>query len=482
MVARTGTHTGLVKEAETLANRNQTKPNILVILSDDQGSWAMGCAGNPEIRTPNLDALAASGMRFENFFCTSPVCSPARASLLTGRIPSQHGIHDWIKEGNVGERALEYLAGQPAYTDFLASQGYSCGISGKWHLGDSLRPQKSFTHWFVHQKGSGPYYNAPMIRNGRLTEEPGYVTDAITDDALAHLEECARGDHPFYLSVHYTAPHTPWIGQHPEEIVKSYDDCPLSSCPQESAHPWSGEFTKANMANRRENLKGYFAAVTAMDLNIGRLLRKLTDLGLREHTLVCYMSDNGYNCGHHGIWGKGNGTFPLNMYDTSIRVPAIFSQPGVIPAGAVCASLVSGYDFLPTLLDYVGLEHGGCHALPGRSFLGLLRGQGTKGWESIVVFDEYGPVRAIRGKEYKYVHHYPYGPHEIYDLVNDPEERINLIDDQGRRAIVAAMKAMLEEWFFRYVDPGFDGTHEPVRGAGQYQLAGPAGRGLPAFP
>ena len=88
-----------------MANRNQTKPNILVILSDDQGSWAMGCAGNPEIRTPNLDALAASGMRFENFFCTSPVCSPARASLLTGRIPSQHGIHDWIKEGNVGERA-----------------------------------------------------------------------------------------------------------------------------------------------------------------------------------------------------------------------------------------------------------------------------------------------------------------------------------------------------------------------------------------
>ncbi len=104
------------------------------------------------------------------------------------------------------------------------------------------------------------------------------------------------------------------------------------------------------------------------------------------------------------------------------------------------------------------------------------------GRESIVVFDEYGPVRAIRGKEYKYVHRYPYGPHELYDLVNDPEERANLIDDRGRRAIVVTMKAMLEEWFFRYVDPGFDGTHEPVRGAGQYQLAGPAGRGLPAFP
>lgn len=454
----------------------------MVILSDDHGSWAMGCSGNQEIRTPNLDALAASGMRFDNFFCTSPVCSPARASLLTGRIPSQHGVLDWIKEGNVGKHALEYLAGQPAYTDFLASHGYSCGICGKWHLGDSLRPQKSFTHWFVHQKGSGPYHGAPMVRNGRLTEEAGYITDVITDDALAYLEECARENRPFYLSVHYTAPHTPWIGQHPEEIVKSYDDCPFASCPQEPAHPWSGEFLQAIRTDTKENLKGYFAAITAMDFNIGRLLRKLTDLGLRQNTLVCYMSDNGYNCGHHGIWGKGNGTFPLNMYDTSIRVPAIFSHPGVIPAGAVCASLVSGYDFMPTLLDYVGLEHGGCHALPGRSFLGLLQGQGTKGWESIVVFDEYGPVRAIRVKEYKYVHRYPYGPHELYDLVNDPEERANLIDDRGRRAIVVTMKAMLEEWFFRYVDPGFDGTHEPVRGAGQYHLAGPAGRGLPAFP
>ena len=217
MVARTGTHTRLVKEAETLANRNQTKPNIMVILSDDQGSWAMGCAGNAEIRTPNLDASAASGVRFENFFCTSPVCSPARASLLTGRIPSQHGILDWIKEGNVGDQALEYLAGQPAYTDFLASHGYSCGISGKWHLGDSLKPQKSFTHWFVHQRGSGPYYNAPMIRDGRLKEEPGYVTDVITDDAPRFLEKCAQQDRPFYLSVHYTAPHTPWLDSIPRK-------------------------------------------------------------------------------------------------------------------------------------------------------------------------------------------------------------------------------------------------------------------------
>src|SRR5699024_3576693 len=115
----------------------QKKPNIVFILSDDQGAWAMGCAGNDEMRTPNLDRLAASGIRFENFFCNSPVCSPSRASLFTGKMPSQHGVHDWIRDGNTGEGAIEYLRGQTAFTDVLAAHDYQCGISGKRHLGDS---------------------------------------------------------------------------------------------------------------------------------------------------------------------------------------------------------------------------------------------------------------------------------------------------------------------------------------------------------
>ena len=143
----------------------------------------MGCSGNEEIITPNLDKLAAEGMRFENFFCASPVCSPARASLLTGRIPSQHGVHDWIRDDNKKQEDIEYLAGQTAYTDILAQEGYVCGLSGKWHLGKSSVPQKSFTHWFAHKSGGGPYYGAPFYREGRLVYEPGYVTDVITDDA-----------------------------------------------------------------------------------------------------------------------------------------------------------------------------------------------------------------------------------------------------------------------------------------------------------
>jgi arylsulfatase A-like enzyme len=468
-----------------MASRENERPNILFILTDDQGPWAMGCAGNPEIRTPNLDRIAAEGMRFENLFCTSPVCSPARASILTGRIPSQHGVHDWIRSGNVdgaGDYAIEYLHGMTGTTDILAANGYACAMSGKWHLGDSRHPQKGFSHWYVHQRGGGPYYDAPMIRDGELVEEPGYVTDKITDDALGVLDRSSRDDVPLYLGVHYTAPHSPWIDNHPQDIVESYADCPFESCPEEPLHEWSIHTAPHGTGQQRiENLKGYFAAVTAMDANVGRLLDKLEALGLREHTLVMFMSDNGMNMGHHGIWGKGNGTFPQNMFDTSVKVPCLASHPGVIPQGTVCEALVSQYDVMPTLLETVGLANPEADRLPGRSFVPLFQGQRAAEREAVVVFDEYGPVRMVRTREWKYVHRTPYGPHELYDLVNDPDERTNLADDESKAALKERLKAQLDEWFCQWVDPRLDGTHEAVYGKGQLQLAGPGAEGKKAF-
>ncbi|MCS7460446.1 sulfatase-like hydrolase/transferase [Paenibacillus doosanensis] len=465
----------------SFAASENSRPHIVFILTDDQGAWALGCAGNDEIRTPNLDRLAAEGTRFSNFFCTSPVCSPARASLLTGRIPSQHGVHDWIRGGNIGERPIAYLQGQPAYTEMLADNGYVCGLSGKWHLGDSMQPQKGFSHWYVHQTGGSAYYDAPMIRDGKLIQEPGYLTDVITDDALQFLEgRSGEEQGPFYLSVHYTAPHSPWIDNHPQQYVDLYEDCAFDSCPQEPKHPWAIP-TAPWSDNQRENLKGYFAAVTAMDRNVGRILDKLEQLGIRDQTLVCFLSDNGFNCGHHGIWGKGNGTFPQNMYDTSVKVPAIFSQPGRIPQGRVCDGLVSGYDFMPTLLDYVGLDNPEAERLPGTSFLPLLLGEAEQNREDVVIFDEYGPVRMIRTREWKYVHRYPYGPHELYHLASDPDERVNRIDDASAQEQLARLKAKLERWFVRYADPARDGTREPVTGYGQLELAGPDGEGRPSY-
>lgn len=456
-------------------SRDNDKTNVVFILTDDQGPWAISCAGNPEIRTPHLDRLAARGLRFENFFCASPVCSPSRASFFTGRIPSQHGVHDWIREGNVpvgpGAGATEYLAGLTCYTDILAENGYTCGMSGKWHLGASHKPQASFGHWFVHQRGGGDYNNAPMVRMSdsgeyELYDAKGYVTNVITDDALAFLDENAA--RPFYLSVHYTAPHSPWTG-HPQAIVDSYDDCPFESCPQEPRHPWAQGLTD-NCLGNREMLKGYFAAVTAMDADVGRIVDRIETLGLRDRTLVVFVSDNGFSCGHHGFWGKGNGTLPLNMYENSVKVPFIMSHPGRIEEGQVTSGLASAYDFMPTLLEYLGLDNVEDENLPGASFLQVVEGRAGESREDVVIYDEYGPVRMIRTREWKYVERHPEGPDELYNLVDDPGERTNLVSDSARSGRVKEMKGRLAEWFARYVDPARDGWRQPVSGGGQRRM------------
>jgi len=450
------------------------KTNVVFILTDDQGPWACGCYGNPEIRTPNIDRLADTGLRFDNFFCTSPVCSPARASLITGLIPSQHGVHDWIRDGNVPPNkeamfedtkevypAVPYIEGRTTYTDVMAKNGYVCAMSGKWHLGDSINPQASFKYWFVHQRGGGPYNNAPMVRDGKMINEPGYVTDVITDEALNFLQEL---EEPFYLSVHYTAPHSPWVNQHPQDIVDSYDDCPFKSCPQEAKHPWA---ISGNLLGNREALKGYFAAVTAMDKNVGRIIDRIEEQGLRENTLIVFTSDNGFNCGHHGFWGKGNGTYPLNMYENSVKVPFIISHPGRIPEGKATDALISGYDFMPTLLDYLNLPQPEDGNRPGHSVLPVLLGESDEANEAVVVYEEYGPVRMFRNREWKYIHRYPYGPHELYNLANDPNERKNLIDEAKQQARIKEMRQQLGDWFAKYVEPERDGARLPVSGRGQ---------------
>ncbi|ALE04934.1 sulfatase [Arthrobacter sp. ERGS1:01] len=461
------------------------RPNIVFILSDDQGPWALGCAGNPEIRTPHLDALAAEGTRLENFFCVSPVCSPARASLMTGQIPSRHGVHDYLTGVEVGPQAPDYLAGQAIFTDVLAEHGYRLGLSGKWHLGANDAARTGFVHWYGLAGGGSPYDRATMYRNGEREETSGYLTDAITADARAFLDREASREEPFFLAVNYTAPHKPWKGQHPREFEDLYADCAFESCPQEEPHPWQPTVDGVAIGGEpdvRAALVGYFAAVSAMDAAVGGLLDHLETLGIRENTLVVFSSDNGFNCGHHGVWGKGNGTFPQNMYDSSVKVPAIFHWPGRIGANSVRTELLSAYDMAATILDLAGLDPAPFETGPGASFAALLgapsASSATRAGDAVVVYDEYGPVRMIRTAEWKYVHRYPHGPHELYDLAADPGERRNLMDtadDAGPRPPLPELRAQLAGWFARHGVPGFDGAALPVAGAGQHSpLRAPA--------
>ncbi|MDL2228958.1 sulfatase-like hydrolase/transferase [Treponema sp. OttesenSCG-928-L16] len=485
------------------------KPNIIFILTDDQGCWSLGCLGNKEIRTPHIDKLAKEGALLSNFFCVSPVCSPARASLLTGRIPSQHGVHDWIRKGN-GDPArrdapINYLEGISAYTELLAQNGYTCGISGKWHLGASSLPQKGFSHWFVTSPSNGSYHNSDFYRGSELVKTDGYVTEVITDDSLSFIETCSKeqSDKPFYLTVSYTAPHSPHVDQHPKEYVDYYyEHCTFEDVRQDPRSPWMSQspidiqYSLSFSSKEREYLtlrdllSGYYAAVQAVDDSVGRIVSKLEELGIRDDTLIVYSSDNGFNCGQHGIWGKGNCTSPLNLFDTSVKVPCIFNLPGRIKQGVSSDALLSGYDFMPTLLDLAGIENPEQAELPGKSFLATLEeGEEREYHENITVFDEYGPARMIRTKDFKYIHRYPYGPHELYDLADDPEERFNLINENryfkyGPKFIEeksAEMKAMMDAWFAEYADPDKDGRSEPVYGRGQLMKVGAASEGKLTF-
>jgi len=455
--------------------------NIVFILSDDQGSWAMGCAGNGELETPNIDSLAQTGIRFENFFCTCPVCSPARASILTGTMPSSHGIHDYLSGGDsvsvYGKKheLVEYLEKKEGYTDFLAREGYLCGMVGKWHIGNCYRPQKGFSFWHPFL---GRYYNHRQVEAGKEIPHPEYSTDAITGKALNFLETAKKSGKPFYLGINYISPHSPWEREdHPAATFdRYYRDCPFDSVPSGKKPPeWARRLNipVKDEETRRVFLSGYFAAISEMDRNIGQIMRWLEHNDLRKNTLVVFMSDNGMNMGHHGIFGKGNATFPLNMFEESVKVPCIFSHPGFIPSGRVDSSLLNQYDFMPTILEYAGIKGHDSKDLPGKSFLPVILGKSLDEKEFVVVFDEYGPVRMARTRDWKYIHRYPYGHHELYNLSNDPGETENIAGLPEYEARENEMRGMLREWFLKYGDPSTDGAYEAVTGFGQ---VGPCGK------
>ena len=456
-----------------MASTDPARSNLLVVVSDDQGPWALGCAGNRELQTPVLDRLAAVGPRLDRFFCASPVCSSARASLLTGRMPSAHGVHDWIRGeayGIADEGGVAYLAGLQTTPEVLAAAGWTCGLAGKWHLGTARSAPPGFAFWYAHRTGDSPYVGAPVWRAGRAEAEPRYFTDAVTEEALGFLDAQRGAAAPFYLSVNYTAPHSPWVGQHPQGFLDRYADCDFASCPQEEPHPWfswePGPVSAA-MLDPRPSLQGYFAAITAMDAGIGRLLAHLDSAGLCASTVVVFVSDNGFSCGQHGIWGKGNATWPLNLWENSVRVPAIVRQPGRVAAGVVLDALASACDLHPTLLDLAGVPVPADPLAAGRSLVPVLEASGDAGRESVFVFDEYGGARMVRTAEEKLVLRAGGMPAEFYDLGEEPDERTNLLDDPGYRGRARELAGVLRDWFAAHVDPARDAFERAVSGRGQ---------------
>lgn len=467
-----------------------TKPNVILLVADDLGAWAAG-RHSPEIVTPTLDALAAEGVVLDSFFCASPVCSPARASILTGRMPSAHGIHDWIRPEGLARAAsptppfnpdfLEGLSGADTIPAMLKRSGYKCGMVGKWHIGSSGRPAEGYDYWYAHQVGGGPYYGAPIWeltdsvpdkQEPAPASEPTYFTDAVTRHALTFMEGVTV-DQPFFLHVNWTAPHDPWFdNNHPEELRDLYADTEFPSIPHGDPHPWfdASRFKRA-FRDRRGALTGYCAAVSGIDRSVDAILKSLDSKGVRDNTIVIFTSDNGFACGHHGIWGKGNATFPLNFWEPSIKVPFIIRWPARIAGSQVISTPASASSLYETLADLTRSHRLDDPLRSGRSIAKLF-GLGGEGMpremndERVVICDEYGAARMIRVDGWKLVERRS-GIHELFDLQEDPGEEINLAVSASHASRIKALSDELHGWFREYEDPKLSGWPTGVDGLGQ---------------
>jgi len=234
-----------------------------------------------------------------------------------------------------------------------------------------------------------------LFRDGREETVDGYRNDALADEAIEFVRKHSDEPTPFYLSLNFTAPHRPWPrDRHPPEVWDRYEGCAFESCPDLSKHQWQINNGVYSGEDRAEMARGYCTSLTAADIAIGRVLEAIDALGQSEDTLVIFTSDNGTRLGH-GIHGKGNATYPQNMYDQAVKVPFILSMPGTIDP-RFSDALIGHYDFCPTLLDFLGIEENVGDNLPERSFLPHIRGAPDGGHDEVAIFDEYGPVLKLR--------------------------------------------------------------------------------------
>ncbi|HEY3442515.1 MAG TPA: sulfatase-like hydrolase/transferase [Paludibaculum sp.] len=415
------------------------RPNVVFFMTDDHGAWANGAYGCADMRTPNVDRLAREGMKFTRAFAATPVCSPSRMTWLTGQLPSNHGVQDWLLPKDAfGPESRRWLAGKAGWSDVLAANGYTLGMTGKWHMGQDERAQSGFSYWATVPGGSGPYKDAEFVVNGEKRRMGGFKEDAIGSFALDFIDQ--NKSKPFCLMVPFYAPHTPYNFQ-PEADRAPYENARFECFPEVGVHPDQNRGLREHHGARSSKL-AYSALVTGMDRNIGRVLARLEELRLREDTVVIFTADQGWNAGHHGVWGKGNGTVPYNMYEESIRVPLVWSHAGRIRAGTVAREMVSSYDFFPTLVEYLGLSAKPDPRRVGMSYRPSLEFKPRPRRDEL--YFEYAYMRAVRGERYKYVERTAQYPSELYDLQDDPNETRSLDDPARREKMAGQLRAFFQ--------------------------------------
>ena len=424
-------------------------PNIIFVLVDDLRFDMMGTAGHPWVETPNIDTLARRGVRFSNAFVTTALCSPSRASILTGQYAHRHRVVD---------NNSPIPAGTTFFPQRLQAAGYETAFIGKWHMGgESDAPQPGFDRW-VSFRGQGSYLPAADGLNvdGKAVPQRGYITDELTDYALDWLK--GRGEHPFFLYLSHKAVHSDFV---PAERHKGrYAGKPFIPPQTMADSPANYEGKPMWVRNQRNSWHGvdypyhsaldiaayyrrYAETLLAVDDSLGRIVALLTARRMLDDTLIVFMGDNGFSFGEHGLIDK------RTAYETSMRVPLLMAGAG-LPAGTTVTQVAANIDIAPTLLEAAGVA---APAMDGRSVLPLARGERTPWRESLLYeyywernFPQTPTMHAVRGARYKYIRYYGlWDTDELYDLEQDPREVRNLVRDPAHRDVAARMNRELFE-------------------------------------
>jgi arylsulfatase A-like enzyme len=440
------------------------KPNVLFILTDDQRWDCIGVSGSGKVPTPNIDRLAKEGVHFRNAFCTTSLCSPSRASILSGLYAHAHGVSN---------NFTEYPATMTSWPLVLQRAGWQTAYIGKYHMGednDDRRP--GFDHFVTH-KGQGKYFDTEFrINGGDRAVIPGYYTTVVTDLAERWISERPK-DRPWAMVLGHKAPHSFYVPE--ERHAHAFDavDIPyppsafeLDDNPEwyrQRLTTWHGiygplfDFRKKWPDSSPEGVKdfaamirAYRATILSVDESVGRLLRMLEQRGELDHTIIVFTADNGILEGEHGMIDK------RTMHEPSIRVPLVVRYPALTTTPRVVDRLVLTVDFMPSLLEICGQPAPtGVH---GRSWAALARGSEDPQWRTSFLYHynyeaqfPYTPnVRGVRSERWKYIH-YPAGDGgpdrhqaELFEIAVDPDERRNRISDPACADIVSEMTATLQ--------------------------------------
>ncbi|TWT79231.1 Arylsulfatase [Planctomycetes bacterium CA13] len=440
---------------QPLEQHDGVKPrNVVFILTDDHRYDAMGFMGHPFLKTPNLDAIANNGVHVKNAFVTTSLCSPSRASILTGLYTHKHRVIDnnrTVPEGTV------------FFPQYLQNAGYSTAFIGKWHMGghhDDPRP--GFDHW-ISFRGQGVYLpprpSYTLNVNGKRVKQNGYITDELTDYAIDWLKEQQDSDKPFCLYLSHKAVHANFTPA--ERHAGQYADADLSFLPRgenitaqndaprwvrDQKNSWHGiDFSYHSDEGLDYLYRRYCETLLGVDDSVGRVMEQLKEMGLYDSTLVIYMGDNGFMWGEHGLIDK------RVSYEESIRVPMMMQCPELYKGGTVLDSVIGNIDIGPTILHAAGLK--APDYMDGMSFLDLPNNPNMK-WRDYFLYVYYweknfpqSPTQfALRGDRFKYITYYGlWDVDELYDLTTDPGETINLINNPDYKSVAKEMENRLYE-------------------------------------